>query len=599
MTFTEPIDPATVTTTSFRVLTSGAPVAGTFTFLNGNRTARFSPTAGWPFEAVVVTELTGGILDLAGNALVSSTGAPVTSPLTFTFLTGNFAITSPAGTEVVEKTTITLTAQTSASLNAASVVFSVNGTALSPVAAAPFSTTFNVPARTAAQTLAIVASARNAQNAEIARAEKTVNVTGGLTASPAIVGVRRGGTRNVRFSIAEPAGSDFPITLSVVDPSVFSIGSAQVTLPAGATSVDVPVTACTNCPWDPVAIGKAAGASALVATSARGPAVAIVSVSDAIPGQSLSALADPAGTAVSQAPTAGHVFTTPARTSTVTLRVLSRPLASSTPLDVTVSSSNPGVATATATAVGPGEQTTALTIDAFQNGITVLTIRAGDEVWTITIVVGSASPGQTPIVLSPSVGLAISAPPSAGQIVSSAGRTSSITIQILSAPHGGSTPLPVSVTSSDPTIATAVASAVEPGSQTTTLTITTLKDGVVTFTVRAGSSIRSVGMFVGTPAAGSTPLLLAQPIGISVAGVPFIGKAFVATGDEHNGGHSPAGGPFGRAGTGDGHEQQSSRGLDRRLHCVRRGGQPHVVARVDDRRGRDCDADARLRRHAP
>ncbi len=94
------MDPATVTTTSFRVLTSGAPVAGTFTFLNGNRTARFSPTAGWPFEAVVVTELTGGILDLAGNALVTSTGAPVTSPLTFTFLTGNFAITSPTGTEV-------------------------------------------------------------------------------------------------------------------------------------------------------------------------------------------------------------------------------------------------------------------------------------------------------------------------------------------------------------------------------------------------------------------------------------------------------------------------------------------------------------------
>ena len=283
----------------------------------------------------------------------------------------------------------------------------------------------------------------------------------------------------------------------------------------------------------------------------------------------------------------------------MTLRVLSRPLAGSTPLDVTVSSSNPGVATATATAVGPGEQTTALTIDAFQNGITVLTIRAGDEVWTITIVVGSASPGQTPIVLSPSVGLAISAPPSAGQIVSSAGRTSSITIQILSAPHGGSTPLPVSVTSSDPTIATAVASAVEPGSQTTTLTITTLKDGFVTFTVRAGSSIRSVGMFVGTPAPGSTPLLLAQPIGISVAGVPFIGKAFVRHRDEHNGRRSPAGGPFGRAGTGDGHEQQSSRGLDRRLHRVRRGGQPHVVARADDRRGRDCNADARVRRHAP
>ena len=86
------------------------------------------------------------------------------------------------------------------------------------------------------------------------------------------------------------------------------------------------------------------------------------------------------------------------------------------------------------------------------------------------------------------------------------------------------------MTSSDPTIATAIASAVEPGSQVTTLTITTLKDGFVTLTVRAGSSVRSVGVFVGTPAPGSTPLVLAQPIGISVAGLPFIGKAFAPTG---------------------------------------------------------------------
>ena len=208
------------------------------------------------------------------------------------------------------------------------------------------------------------------------------------------------------------------------------------------------------------------------------------------------------------------------------------------------------------------------------------------------------SPGQTPIVLSPSVGLAISAPPSQVRSSRAPAAPPRSRYRFCRRPSVGSTPLPVSVTSSDPTIATAVASAVEPGSQTTTLTITTLKDGFVTFTVRAGSSIRSVGMFVGTPAPGSTPLLLAQPIGISVAGVPFIGKAFAPPGRTQRS-VSPAGGPFGRAGTGDGHEQQSSRGLDRRLHCVRRGGQPHVVARADDRRGRDCNADARVRRHAP
>ena len=175
-----------------------------------------------------------------------------------------------------------------------------------------------------------------------------MSVTGGLTASPTILGVRRGGTGTVRFSIAEPAASDLAIALAVVDPSVFTVGSATITLPAGQTHVDVPVTACTTCPWDPVAVGKAAGASALVATSTRGPAVAIVSVSDPIPGQSLSPLAVPTGAAVSQAPTVGHVFIAPARTSTVTVRVLSQPLAGTTPLEVTVTSSNPSVATATA-----------------------------------------------------------------------------------------------------------------------------------------------------------------------------------------------------------------------------------------------------------
>ncbi len=387
-----------------------------------------------------------------------------------------------------------------------------------------------MPARTSATSLTIVASARNAQNAEIARAEKVVAVTGGMTASPSILGLPRGATRTVRLSVAEPAESDLAIALSVVDPSVFTAGTALVTLLAGQTHVDVPVTACTTCPWDPVEAGKAVGSSALVATSARGPAVAIVSVSDPVPGQALTPLSTVHGVAVSQAPTVGSLFTTAARTSTVAVRLLSQPLAGTTPLAVTVTSSNPAVATATATAIQPGEQTVMLTIDALANGVTILTIRAGNDVRTITIVVGSPTPGQTPMVVASPVGVAISAPPSAGQIVSSVGRTSTITIQILSAPHAGGSPLPVTVTSSDPSIATAVASAVQPGSQVTTLTITTLTEGFVSLTIRAGTSIRAVGVFVGTTTPNRTPLVLAAPVGVSIAGLPFIGKAFAPAG---------------------------------------------------------------------
>jgi hypothetical protein len=361
-----------------------------------------------------------------------------------------------------------------------------------------------------------VASARNAQNAEIARAEKVVAVTGGLTASPALLGMPRGATRSVRFSIAEPAESDIAIALSVVDPSVFTVGATQVTIGAGQTHVEVPIVACSTCPGDPAPAGRAVGNSALIASSARGPAVAIASVSDPSPGQTLSPSSAVTGIAVSQAPTAGHLFTPPARTSTVTVRLLSQPLAGDTPLTVTVTSSNPAVATATATAIQPGEQTVTLTINALTSGVTVLTVRAGTDVRTITIIVGSPTPGSTPVALGAPVGVATSAPPTAGQVVTSAGRTATITIKILLSPHSGSTALPVSVTSSDPAIATAVASAVQPGSQVTTLTITTLADGVVSLTLRAGTFVGAVGVFVGAPPPAGTPLAVAAPVGVSV-----------------------------------------------------------------------------------
>jgi hypothetical protein len=114
--------------------------------------------------------------------------------------------------------------------------------------------------------------------------------------------------------------------------------------------------------------------------------------------------------------------------------------------------------------------------------------------------------------------------------VSSAGRTSTISIQMLPAPHSGTGPLAVSVTSSDPSIATAVASPVQPGSQVTTLTITTFAEGFVSLTLRAGTSIRTVGVFVGATTPARTPLVLAAPVGVSVAGLPFIGKAFAPEG---------------------------------------------------------------------
>ena len=53
--------------------------------------------------------------------------------------------------------------------------------------------------------MTVVASARNASNVEIARAERTYDVLAALRATPSVIGLDRGAAGVVRFSLADPA----------------------------------------------------------------------------------------------------------------------------------------------------------------------------------------------------------------------------------------------------------------------------------------------------------------------------------------------------------------------------------------------------------
>ena len=85
VTFTEAIDTGTISPASFAVTAGSAPVAGSFVFLNGNTSIRFTPSAPLPFGTRVSIALTGAITDLAGNGLADAAGNPLTQPLTFAF----------------------------------------------------------------------------------------------------------------------------------------------------------------------------------------------------------------------------------------------------------------------------------------------------------------------------------------------------------------------------------------------------------------------------------------------------------------------------------------------------------------------------------
>ena len=88
--FSEPIDPATVTSSTFGLRDqSGAAISATVSYDAGTRTATLATTAGLLAQTTFTATVSGGVTgvrDLAGNALASdvvwsfTTGAPAPPP---------------------------------------------------------------------------------------------------------------------------------------------------------------------------------------------------------------------------------------------------------------------------------------------------------------------------------------------------------------------------------------------------------------------------------------------------------------------------------------------------------------------------------------
>lgn len=527
VTFSEAMAPASVTADSFRVTVDGVAVPGARTLVAGNTQARFTPSQPYGFEKTVVVELTAGLRDASNNALVNADGSPITTPITSTFLTGNFAITSPTGAAVVERTTIEIAAEASALLAPASVVFSVNGTTVATDTTAPFAAAFTVPTAASTPQLTIVASARNAANAEIARAEKTVAVIAGLTVEPTQLGLPRGATRQLTLSVAGALDADLPIALASGDETVATVSPATVTIPAGQTSATVSVTACATCPAEDAARpDEALGNTAIVATSARGTAVAIASVSDPVPGRETRVASTTIGFTAAPARSAGQVITPAGRTITVTVTLLDAPLAGGSPLPVTVATNAPSVATGTATAVQPGSQTTTLTIEAIAEGQVVLTLVAGDQARTVSVFVGTPPPFAAPLAFAQSVGVSVSRSAFSGQLFAAPDQAFVVGLQLLAAPAGAGG-VQVTASSSNPAVATVPATITIPaGGQVADVPVTTLAAGRTTLRFTFGGTGFEFELVVGGAPSTIIPLVFSQSVGVAAARSAFSGQVF-------------------------------------------------------------------------
>jgi hypothetical protein len=326
-------------------------------------------------------------------------------------------------------------------------------------------------------------------------------------------GLPLGGHGTLTFTISSALGSDLPIALTAGDTSIVGLPGGQVVLPAGKTAVDVLVT------------GLATGATAVIGTSARGTSAAIVAVSAIRPDQTFVADAAPAGAAVSNPPAAGTVVAQGGGVRTIRVDLLSTPAADDTP--VTVTSTNTAVATATAT-VTAGQRFADVRITTASDGVATIIVRSGNDVRGITVFVGSPPPSLVPLLIASPVGTAVSGAPVAGQVIASAGRSVVVAIPVVTT--AASVDTPVEVSSSNPAVATAQAATLRAGQLTVAVTITTVADGTAMLVLRTGGEVRAVTVFVGTPPADRTPLLIAQPIGASVVALPTLGRVFTPLG---------------------------------------------------------------------
>jgi hypothetical protein len=623
VTFSEPVDPVSVTAASFRVSIGGSAVSGARLVLDANVRARFLATEPLPTDAVVVVELTSAIADTAGNPLVNSDGSPLTTPYTFTFVTGSFGITSPAaGVEVVENSNLLIEARASGASGVASVVFTINGQAQSAATAAPFTVAFAVPSAASTPTLTIVASARNAQGVEIATDTRTVNVVVGLRVSPSLAGVPLGANRTLRFSLSSAIPGDLSIQLSAGDPALVSFPVNPVVLPAGQTMIDAAVH------------GEASGNTAVFGSSTRGDTVTVVSVSPVVPGQAVTPIADPVGA----------LFTNPP--SAATVAISTNPVSVGLPGLISwwrgdgdaqdSAGANHGSLQNGAT-FGTGRFGQAFSFDGVDDQISVAhnaSLNAGSAItiasWINVTTMGHArsiaqmrAPGnvggytfetahgfgandalqwvvwrngayqilQTPSgVVQPGVWHHVAAtfdgsmmrifvdgaeraalanpgpidasndplvigrnvvipsfawhglldeiqvygrPLSAAEIQTlfqgvAGNQTARVNVAVLSAPAAVSTN--VSITSTNPEVATATAGSIAAGGQVAELTIVTGQAGTATLFVRAGSDVRSVTVIVGSPAASALPVVLAPPVGVGMRNPPIVGTAIAAPG---------------------------------------------------------------------
>ena len=239
------------------------------------------------------------------------------------------------------------------------------------------------------------------------------------------------------------------------------------------------------------------------------------------PGSMPFITAAPVGVSLRSLPRAGEIFAPLGATPTISIRVLSAPAATDTP--VTVTSSDPTVATLAAPAVVPaGQQVVELSLSTGAGGRATLTIEASGARFELRVVVGSDPTSNSPVIGAPPVGISVIAAPRPRPIIAPAnvGSTPAIVVPLLAAPAAA--PVQVVVTSSDAGVAAVGAGAsvtltIGVGAQVVNLPLSIAgAEGVAVLTFEFDGQRRQLVVVVGNPPASRIPALTSPVVGVEV-----------------------------------------------------------------------------------
>jgi hypothetical protein len=166
---------------------------------------------------------------------------------------------------------------------------------------------------------------------------------------------------------------------------------------------------------------------------------------------------------------------------------------------------------------------TALTINAHGDGTATLILRAGDIVRAVTVTVGTTAAGSTPLSVARPVGASLRALPSLGHVFAPLGRSRTISVRVLDAP--AASPVPVTVTSSDPSIVSLAVPAVVPaGQQVVELQLSTGAGGTATLTIEAAGARFAIDVVVGSNPTAASRFVAGPPVGVAVRVAPSLGR---------------------------------------------------------------------------